>query len=112
MKGFPVFVAYCSVPTLAHGSIDVAPECRSASPHFLRDIRLCSKKDTSCVVGSIVFFKCDPGFHLIGYGYATCRGREEWYPTPPKCIGKDLVAVGEYMLCYKCYFYSCLNLVH
>ena len=70
------FVAFCSKPEVAHGSI------------YLNS-HLCSD-GVKCSANFVVFIKCDQNYSLTGFGYTRCKGYEEWHPSVlPECEGKS-----------------------
>ena len=77
------FVAQCPVPEVTHGT--VFPYSGRSSPK-----RSSSNNCTNgmCVPGDYVFFLCDAGYYLSGYGYLNCIGRGEWNRPIPTCEGK------------------------
>ncbi|GCB61011.1 hypothetical protein scyTo_0006972 [Scyliorhinus torazame] len=67
---------------LLHGN---APYCSSPSPPRHGTVRT----QTGGLPGSTVRFSCDPGYRLIGQGFATCsrspQGWYDWNTIPPLC---------------------------
>ena len=52
------------------------------------------------VFGSRVEYYCDIGFKRVGSSTLECLHTRKWYPTPPKCLGKNLFLINlKLLLC-------------
>ena len=66
-------VAFCTVPTLAHGSVTPLQSCPNGQ----------------CGVGARVRFSCESAYHLSGNSLSHCIGYGRWDPAIPTCEGKS-----------------------
>ena len=73
-------VAYCNVPTVAHGRVSWTNEnCVNGT---------C--RNTTAEYGGfgMIYITCDPGYHLSGYGRLLCAGYNKFRTPIPTCQGK------------------------
>ena len=69
----PLVVAYCNVPTVAHGRVFMTENC----------------PNRRCIPGSgVVHIICDLEYQLIGYGRLICAGYNKFRTPIPTCKGK------------------------
>ena len=66
-----------------HFSLVIASECEDP-PSPDNALRILS----STAVNSVVKYKCNRGYKLIGSAYRVCRANGKWSGVPARCVGE------------------------